>query len=452
MLFAAAPAAAQIGRPDHVRAIAAGYKAAFLCSNQFNAGIPPEQTEADDLRGTYSELNPIFPTLRGEIDRTNHIVSVRYSEDMPPRIAAWRLYLGCTLLPIGAEASAARLLPRLSRNPPEFGAFDARRWPMGDRGATARPAGDARALSQVVGRAFDRRSYAQGSESTAVLVVQNGRVVAERYRADFDMHRSQRTWSVAKSIAASVIGAAVHRGLMRTEAPAPVPEWQREGDPRRAITFDNLLRMASGLHSDHAGNRTDDFYFGGVAIADQAANFPLVAGPGTKYRYANNDTVLAIRALQHVLGDGDASRLFPFEALLWKIGMTRTVPEIDWRGHFVMSSQVWTTARDLARLGLLYQNDGRWNGERILPAGWRDYVHRNGPAQPAGGAVYGASWWTFPEGSGLPSDAIVARGNRGQYLAVIPSRDLVIVRRGFDGTGMNFDFDAFAKDLLATLR
>jgi CubicO group peptidase (beta-lactamase class C family) len=117
-----------------------------------------------------------------------------------------------------------------------------------------------------------------------------------------------------------------------------------------------------------------------------------------------------------------------------------------------MSSQVWTTARDLARLGLLYLNDGVWQGERILPEGWRDYVGRRGPAQPAAGEGYGATWWTFAADSGLPGDAIVAQGNRGQYLAVIPSRRLVLVRRGFDGTGMGFDFEDFARDVLAALR
>jgi CubicO group peptidase (beta-lactamase class C family) len=306
-------------------------------------------------------------------------------------------------------------------------------------------------MQRLVADAFDRRTYGQGSETTAVIVVQNGRIVSERYRPDLNMHSSQRTWSVGKSIAGTVVGAAVQQGLIDVEAPAPVPEWQRAGDPRQRITTDQLLRMASGLHSDHAGNRTDALYFGGVAVSDQAGSWPLVARPGTVFRYANNDTVLAIRGLQHVLGDGEKSLRFPFESLLWKIGMTRTVPETDWHGHFVMSSQVWTTARDLARLGILHLNDGTWRGERVLPVGWRTYVRTLGPAQPATGYGYGATWWTFPEASGLPQDAIVAQGNRGQYLVVIPSRELVIVRRGFDAVGMNFDLTQFTKELLSTL-
>lgn len=439
-------AAAQEERPAYVKALAAGYKASFLCSNLFNGGLLEAQTEADDLRGTYSNLNPIFATLTATVDRQHKIVSVPYDEAMPPRMAVWRPSLGCAQLPIGSKIDAAGSLPRISVTPPKL---DAQPWPMGDQNAAAVAKGDVRLMQGVVANAFDRRSYGQGSETTAVLVVQNGQIVSERYRPDLNMHSSQRTWSVGKSIAGTVVGAAVQQGLIEVAATAAVPEWQRPGDPRQRITTDQLLRMASGLHSDHAGNRTDALYFGGVAVADQAAGWPLVAEPGTAFRYANNDTVLAIRGLQHVLGDGEKSLRFPFEALLWKIGMTRTVPETDWRGHFVMSSQVWTTARDLARLGLLHLGDGVWQGERILPAGWRDYVRSHGSAQPASGYGYGATWWTFPKDSGLPQDAIVAQGNRGQYLVVIPSRSLVVVRRGFDGSGVNFDLARFTKDLLS---
>lgn len=440
-----ATASAQQDRPAYVRALAAGYKASFVCSNLFNGGLSEAQTAADDLTGTYDSVTPLLAKLEARIDRQRRFVSVAYDPLMPPRIAAWRPTLGCTTLPIGATGDSVAALPRTDARAPDL---DARRWPMGDRDAVGRSPVK---LLTIVAKAFDRRSYGQGSETTAVVVVQNGRIAAEQYRPDFTMHSSQRTWSVGKSIAATVIGGAVQQRLIDVYAPAPVPEWKTPGDPRGGITTDQLLRMASGLNSDHAGNRTDALYFGGIGVAEQAGSWPLVAAAGTAFRYANNDTVLAIRGLQHMLGDGDRSLRFPFEALLWKIGMTRTVPETDLRGHFIMSSQVWTTARDLARLGLLYLNDGMWEGRRLLPADWRSYVARHGPAQPPSGYGYGASWWTFPKDSGLPQDAIVARGNRGQYVVVIPSRKLVIVRRGFDGNAMNFDLDAFTRDVLATL-
>lgn len=451
--LAVLPASAQQNAPEYLRAIAAGYKASFTCSNQFNGGIDPARPDADDMRGgTYGELDALLPGLEAELDESNRRVTVRFAENMPPRVAAWRPHLGCALLPIGAGPAAAAGLPRLDAPPLDLADLDARPWPTGDRNATGRPRGDARALDLVATRAFDRRTYGQGSETTALLVVQDGRIVAERYRPDFDIHTTQRTWSVAKSIAGTVIGAAVQQGRIDMNAPAAIPEWQRAGDPRQRITIDHLLRMASGLHSDYPGNRTDALYFGGMSVSEQAAGWQVVAPPDTRFRYANNDTVLAIRALQHRLGDGEGSRRFPFTALLWKIGMTRTVPETDWQGHFILSSQVWTTARDLARLGLLYQNDGMWNGERLLPEGWVDYVRRHGPAQPARGDGYGATWWTFAPESGLPADAIVAKGNRGQYVVVIPSRRLVIVRRGFDRFGMGFDPTALTRDIVEALR
>ena len=451
--LAAGAAIAQDARPDYRRALAAGYKAAFLCSDLFNGGMTEEMVERDDLQRTYAELNPLFDELPAQIDRANRRVTVRYRDDMPPRLAQWRPHLGCTQLPIGAPVAEAGRLPTLDRPPLDLADLDARPWPLGDRDAAGRPTGDRRALDRTVAAAFDRRTYGQGSESTAVLVVQNGRIVAERYRPDFTMHTSQRTWSVAKSIAGTIVGAAVQDDILTLDSPAPVPEWQHPGDPRAAITTNLLLRMNSGLNSDFAGNRTDALYFGGMGVGDTLAALPLVAPPGRHFRYSNNDIVAATRGLSHALGEGQPALAFPFERLLWRIGMTRTVPETDWRGHFVSSSQMWTTARDLARLGLLHLADGMWNGERVLPAGWTATVRSHAAAQPESGLGYGATWWTFPAASGLPQDAIVAQGNRGQFLVVIPSRHLVIVRRGFDGgAGAQLDIYAFTRDVLAALR
>ena len=450
-MLLAAPASAQGDRPEYVRALAAGYKASFLCSGIFNAGQTEEQVAKDDLKRIYPEIEPLIPGLSVRIDRQSKTVSVAFDDRLPPRVAAWRPHLGCAQLPIGAGADAVRLLPRLAANP-KVERNDRLPWPNGDRNAAARPRGDATTLTRTVGAAFDRRTYGQGSETTAVLVLQDGRIVAERYRDDFDMHMSQRTWSVAKSLAGTIAGAAVQRGLLDVNAPALVPEWQSPGDPRSGITTDNLLRMASGLHSDAAGNRTDATYFGGSSVTENATQWPLETTPNTRFRYANNDILLAIRGIRAKLGDGERALAFPFESLLWKIGMTRTVPETDWQGNFILSSQVWTTARDLARLGLLYQNDGVWNGERILPPGWGAYVSRHGPAQPASGYGYGATFWTFPAAAGLPADAYIAQGNRGQYLAIVPSRRIVVVRRGYDGPGTAFDPAPFVRDVLAALR
>ena len=453
---ASVPARAQEA-DRHLRALAAGYKASFVCSGVFTAGRSEAEIEADDLRRVYAEYRPLLPTLPARVDRTARTVSVAFADDLPPRLAVWRPGLGCAQLPIGAQPNAATGLPRLAAPVPA--GDDARAWPMGDADAEARlPRAAATGLEQLVAAAFDRRSYGEGSETTAVVVVHAGRIVAERYRAGYDRHTPQRTWSVAKSLTATLIGVAAHQRIVDIARPADVPEWRRPGDPRAAITLGQLLHMASGLWSEAAGSRTDEVYFGGSSVTEKATAMPLEARPGSRWRYANNDTLLAARALRHALGDGDRALAFPFTELFWKIGMHRTTPETDWQGNFVLSSQVWTTARDLARLGLLYLGDGVWDGERLLPPGWARYVATPAPAQPErapgeDGPGYGAQFWLFGPAQGLPEGSYAATGNRGQYVMIVPARGMVIVRRGFDavGDGSGFDIARFAADVLAAV-
>ncbi len=132
--------------------------------------------------------------------------------------------------------------------------------------------------------------------------------------------------------------------------------------------------------------------------------------------------------------------------------MTRTVAETDWQGNFILSSQVWSTARDLARVGLLWANDGVWQGERLLPEGWMAYMTRPSGPQPATGPGYGATMWLFGPAQGLPEGSYAAQGNRGQYVMVVPSRNIVVVRRGEDPAGARFDIARFTADVLAALQ
>jgi CubicO group peptidase (beta-lactamase class C family) len=440
------PVAAQSQAPTtHARAIAAGYKALTLCSGLFNAGRSQAQLEALELHGIYPEYDAIVPTLTARVDPQRKVVAVSFDEALPPRLAAWRPNLGCTQLAIGAGEDAIAELPRFDAAAPDL---DREPWPLGDRDARGRVHGDSRALTRAVDAGFDG-GFGAGSQTTAVLVVQRGRIVAERYREGFGPHVAQRTWSVAKSLAGTLVGIASGEGLLDPAQPAALHAWQAPGDPRGAITTAQLLRMSSGLHSDAAGNRTDALYFGGATVDQETVAWPLLMQPGTNFRYANNDTVLAILALRERTGDDALA--FPFTRLLWKIGMTRTVPETDWRGNFVLSSQVWTTARDLARWGLLVQDDGVFAGERVLPQGWvKSATTPSGP-QPKGPFAYGATLWLLDDSPGVPADAFAAFGNRGQYVVVVPSRQLVIVRRGEDPGGARFDVAAFTAQVLAAL-
>lgn len=446
-ILSASPAAAQEGDPAHL-SLVAGYKAAFTCSAHFNAGRSVNEIARDELSNIYESYREAMAKLpAARIDEENKTVSVAYAEGAPPRVAAWRPLLGCAQLPSGADISAAGRLPRLSLDRPSLNSRS--EWPVGERVAIEPDP----ALDAVVAAAFDGASYGEKTETTAVVVVKDGRLVAEKYRAGFGPDIPQRTWSVAKSIAATIIGAAVRQGLLAPNEPAGLVQWSAPGDPRAAITIENLLHMSSGLTSPTAGNRTDDVYFGGGRVVDHAITNRLVAAPGTRWRYANNDTMAAIRALRERIGDDDAFWRFPFETLLFPLGMNRTFLETDWNGDFVLSSQVWTTARDLARLGLLYLNDGVWNGARILPEGWASYVATPAAAQPPKGRPgYGAQFWLFGPRHGLPEGSYAAMGNRGQYVMIVPERGVVIVRRGFDESPtVSFDIARFSADILAAL-
>ncbi|MFD1191268.1 serine hydrolase domain-containing protein [Phenylobacterium conjunctum] len=455
LLFAALVAtpllttSAQAAEDAHVRALAAGYKANFLCSDLFNAGLTEAQATEWDLEGIYPEYQTVIRTLEAKVDRQARTVSVAFDPKLPPRLAAWRPGLGCTSLPIGAGPDAIAALPKLKIKPPSA---VGKAWPDGDEGATATPlAPVAAALDQAISKAFDPAVQGEGPRTTAVLVIRDGKIVAERYVEGFGPQTPQRTWSAAKSMTATMVGRAVQLGKLKVDTPARVPEWPA-GDPRRAITLANLMHMNSGLWTDGPGNRTDELYAGGALVTQTATVMPLEAAPGTRFRYANNDTLLAMRSVRAAMGDGEAALNFPFQEVFWKIGMLHTVPETDWQGNYILSSQVWTTARDLGRLGLLYMNDGVWNGERLLPQGWSKFVATPAQTQPDSGPGYGAFFWLYGAAQGLPADTYVMNGNRGQYVFIVPSKNTIIVRRGFDKAGAKaFDLAGFAREVLAAL-
>ncbi len=445
------PAAVSSPQDPHSRALAAGYKAAFVCSGVFDAGQTRQQIARDDLEGIYAQYQELVRSLpAAQIDRVRHIVSVAFDDHLPPRISAWRPNLGCTELPIGARSDVASMLAQLKAVRPP-GDMDERRWPDGDTAALSTPAPPV-ALSQIVAKLFDGQTYGAGTKTTAVIVIKDGKILAERYRAGYDMHTPQRTWSVAKSITATVIGRAVQLGLMKVDAPADVPEWKLPADPRAAVKLADLMHMSSGLWTNGPGNRTDEIYLGGGSVTQWATAMPLEATPGARFRYSNDDALLAARSVRATLGDGQAAIDFPFTELFWRIGMFHTTPETDWQGNYVLSSQVWTTARDIARLALLYINDGVWNGQRVLPEGWSKFVATPGAAQPPEGPGYGAFFWLYGPAQGLPEGTYLMNGNRGQYVFIVPSKNVIMVRRGFDmDNGGNFDIARYGRDILAAL-
>ncbi|GAA0470145.1 hypothetical protein GCM10009096_08810 [Parasphingorhabdus litoris] len=422
---------------DYDRALAAGYKAQFICSGLWNGGKSLADIEADELTGIYDHIAKIVPTLTASIDQETRQVQVRYSDVMPPRIAIWNPMTGCTGMPIGFAGIELE-------EPPQLRSFsDDLPWPMGDKGAVFKTSNLSKKIRPIASAAFDPSKY--GGKTSAVIVIKDDKIVTERYKNGHDRHTAQRTWSVAKSIAGTLIGHSVHQGFSNVDAPAKIVEWQSVFDQRRTITLDHLMRMSSGLISDTAGNRTDPIYMGGATVTQRAVNWPLLYPPGSRFRYANNDTLLAVYA----------ARSGPFEPydFFQKIGMTRTYAETDWQEHPILSSQVWTTARDLGRLGILYLNNGLWpygadRPERLLPESWRKYVSTASGPQPDREFGYGATFWLMNKSDGIPADTFAAFGNRGQYLVIIPSLDTVIVRRGYDTRSNRFDIATFTRDIV----
>jgi CubicO group peptidase (beta-lactamase class C family) len=278
--------------------------------------------------------------------------------------------------------------------------------------------------------------------SLALVVVHRGELVAERYAPDVTAETPLISWSMAKSITHALVGLLVGDGRMVLDAPALVPEW-RAGDDRAAITVQHLLEMRPGLRfvEDYVDADTSHclemlFGSGQHDVGSYAASLPLDHPPGTHWNYSSGTTNIVARCVGDVVaadaGAATASertavmRAWMNDALFAPIGMTSADPRFDAAGTFVGSSYVWATARDFARFGLLYLRDGEWEGRRVLPAGWAAHARTPVPVPATERFGYGAHWWLWrdePEG-------FAAHGYEGQYLAVLPARDLVVVRLG----------------------
>ena len=425
--------------------IAAGYRALFTCSAHFSAGRPLADIEQVELIDTAPLALP-----RPEIDASRQLVTAGDGTGNT-QIAAFRDSMGCTLLPPHWDIGDVPRLPYVAfPAAPDVSDVD---FPQGDR---IELGGDGlhrnfRSLAQVIDGAFDGSTYGRDVVTAGVIVVHRGDIIAERYRPGFGVHQGYRTWSTAKSITAALMGIAAVKGLLDLDAVASIPEWQYPGDPRREITYKHLLWMSSGLYS--GGNNTYAVYFGGQDVVSAVTTTPLDAKPGRRWKYANNDTLLLLRALRHVLGSDLRYLRFPYDELLHRIGMYHTRMETDHLGNFVGSSQVYTTARDLARFGLLLANDGVWDGERLLPEGWVEFSTSPAPAKlvEQGERGYGAQFWLLDSAPGIPESTYTTAGNKGQYITIVPMHDLVIVRTGVDPLGAPWEHERFVAEVISRL-
>jgi CubicO group peptidase (beta-lactamase class C family) len=416
-----------------VLSIGAGLKAGHMCSAVFLAGRVPDAVLRDELADLHPKLDFVPDP---SVDRESRSVSVSLLLGLIVRRAVWRERVGCTVLPAGASVEdlapvASAAIPRPPGDPTEIP------WPEGDLipEQPLPPGVDEKRLGQAVEAAFSRAGE-RPSRTIGVVVVYRDRIVAERYAPGFGAHTQYRSWSSAKSIVGALIGILVGEGRLELDAPAPIPEWQAPGDRRGQIHIAHLLHMSSGLES--GGAWTPEAYWNGIDTAAAVSRTALETAPGTRWKYSNYDTLLLVRAMREAMGDHAAYLAFPYRALLHRIGMRDTIPELDPYGNYILSSQVYTSTRDLARLGLLYLNDGTWQGERILPEGWVAYTTTPAPAALSlpedheARAGYGAQFWLYGRDPRLPADTYSTSGARGQHATIVPSRRLVVARMGLD--------------------
>jgi CubicO group peptidase (beta-lactamase class C family) len=315
-------------------------------------------------------------------------------------------------------------------------------------------------LSRAVDRAFAEPDPSRPRRTLAVVVVHGGRVVAERYAEGVEADTPLIGWSMTKSVMNALVGILVHQGRLSVDAPAPIPDWQTPGDPRARITVDHLLRMSSGLHFDEEMTNplgdVMDMLLGTPDMAAFAARKGLDAAPGTTWHYSSGTSNIVARVIRNVLNDDREYLTFARRGLFDRIGMERAVLETDAAGTFVGSSFMYATARDWARFGTLYLQDGVWDGQRILPEGWVAYSRSPAPADPR--RRYGAHFWLdVPDeyrgtDGRLPADAFHAAGHEAQFVSVIPSRDAVIVRLGRTRYADAWDHPAFVRDVLGALQ
>ena len=221
------------------------------------------------------------------------------------------------------------------------------------------------------------------------------------------------------------------------------------------MTLRHVLNMSSGLYPMDSFNMeyatgSGLAYWAGASSVDGARNRGLIREPGQHWDYENYDTLLAVLALKQSFDDPAAYLAFPFEALFKPLGMRHTLASTDRFGDFIFSSQVYTNARDLARFGLLYLQNGRWQGKQLISEQWIDFVRTPAPASAVRGHDYGGQWWLVPDDrkGEVPGDAYSTAGNRGQYVIIAPSHDLVIVRRGLDFGKQGFDRWALLREVV----
>ena len=421
------------------------FSAKQLCSGVLMAGMDPDRMLREDLAAGQGLIETRIEPRAGRVE-ASALFGLFRSEAVQngERGCTWRMN-GQPSPRMARQARPDNRDPKPSGGP----------WRLVEMAPDEPPEIDRQALNDVLNRAFEENKPLAPKRTRAVVVVQDGWVIAERYAQGIRPDMPLIGWSMSKSITHALIGRAVQKGILDPDKPPSVPEWSDPEDPRRRISLDQLLRMNSGLaFEESTGALNSDLVRMLTQEADMAgfaARQPLIKKPGKAWNYSSGTTNILSRILRDAIGDDRRYWSFPSQALFAPLGMTSAVLESDNSGTLVGSSLVWASGRDWARFGQLYLDQGSWNGAQLLPLDWVEQARTASRGSKGG---YGAHWWLSRRKSrrDLPKDSFSAEGYQGQLLLVAPSHRAVVVRLGQTPKKPGFDANDFGAEVLSALR
>lgn len=411
-----------------------GMAAKTMCSCVYALGRTPESVVEKELS--------VFPglskaTIEFKDDSTSVTAKIWWSESK----AIYRKGLGCTLIAEQSEEKVRNQQFSLATAPVNQ---DTIAWPAGNlvTSDNAISGVDYSVIKKAIEELFTDTDPDKPKNTLAVIVVYDGRIIGEKYASGFDKNSVFMGWSMTKSLTNALLGTLIKDGKLTLDQAAPVAEWQN--DDRKSITINNLMQGSSGLEWNESYFLPGDFHNMFTHSDDKggfAASKKMEYKPNEFFEYSSGTSNILSKIIRQTVGDSVYHR-YPYEKFFYKIGMNHALLEPDASGTFVGSSYGYASARDWARFGLLYLNDGVWNGDRILPEGWSKYSSTPAPAAPIG--QYGGMFWlnaganNNPEQCyhpGLPHDEYGAEGFEDQYVWIFPSQKLVLVRLGVSHHG-----------------
>ncbi len=442
---------------DGAMPIGAGYSSKYVCSQTFLANRDPNWVFENDVKPT----NPLFKLFEISVDMDAKTVSSAGFGFWHPTTAVYREGFGCTLaidvtrdqLIEEAQGAMSQASPSLEKSWPEGEVVELKDLPAEV---------NTEQLNRVVEEAFKEPFQENLRNTQAIVIVYKNRIIAEKYDPQFTPSTPILGWSMSKSVTNALVGILVKAGKLNIKDRAPIAAWQNSNDPRREITLDQLLRMSSGLEFEEVYEPFTDvvnMLYGTKSMADFAAAKPLVAAPDEVWNYSSGSANILARIVKNEVGGTlVAFNDFAIQNLFGKLSMYSAIIEPDASGSFVGSSYMFATARDWARIGLLYLNEGVWGEEQILPVGWVKYSTTPTPKAPRG--EYGALIWLNTGEKGnptnrlypkLPTDLYYFGGFNSQIVAVVPSRNIVVVRLGVTHDLKAWDVEQFIADVLQTI-